>query len=99
MIRSLAASLWHLRIAVVSFALSSFTFAFIDTLYFSGAWPRDTRKLILTPMSLLRYNATKLEAQLRTAVARNQGSVETRAHLVESLGMLTEALRAKMQRG
>ena len=50
-------------------------------------------------MSLLRYNATKLEAQLRTAVARNQGSVETRAHLVESLGMLTEALRAKMQRG
>ncbi|MBC5764663.1 zinc-dependent metalloprotease [Ramlibacter albus] len=49
--------------------------------------------------SLLRFNAGKLEAQLRRAVARGQGSVETRAHLEESLGMLSEALRAKMQRG
>jgi hypothetical protein len=49
--------------------------------------------------SLLRYNATKLEAQLRKAVDRGQGSVETRAHLAESLGILTEALRARMQRG
>jgi hypothetical protein len=49
-------------------------------------------------VSLLRYNATRLESELRAAVARGRGSVETRAHLAESLGMLSEALRAKMQR-
>jgi len=50
-------------------------------------------------MSLLRFNAVRLEAQLQKAVAKGAGSVETRAHLEESLGMLSEALRAKMQRG
>ncbi|GAB2586760.1 zinc-dependent metalloprotease [Ramlibacter solisilvae] len=49
-------------------------------------------------VSLIRYNARQLEAQLRTAVARHSGSVEVRAHLAESLGVLTEALNAKMQR-
>jgi hypothetical protein len=49
-------------------------------------------------ISLARYDATKLQAQLRTAVARNQGSLETRAHLAESLATITEALNAKMQR-
>lgn len=49
-------------------------------------------------VSLLRYNATQLEAKLRTAVARGNGSVEMRAHLAESLGIVREALRATMQR-
>jgi hypothetical protein len=49
-------------------------------------------------VSLIRYNAVQLEAQLRSAVAKNHGSVETRAHLAESLDLLSEALRAKMQR-
>lgn len=49
-------------------------------------------------MSLVRYNATLLEKQLRTAVARGGRSVETRAHLAESLDALSEALRARMQR-
>jgi len=60
-----------------------------------------TRGSALPPdaVSLIRYNAVQLEAQLRIAVAKNQGSVETRAHLAESLGILSEALHAKMQRG
>jgi hypothetical protein len=49
-------------------------------------------------VSLIRYNAVQLEAQLRSAVTKNHGSVETRAHLAESLDLLSEALRAKMQR-
>jgi hypothetical protein len=50
-------------------------------------------------LSLLRYNATQLQSDLRAAVAKGGQSVETRAHLAESLGMLTEALRATMSRG
>jgi hypothetical protein len=51
-------------------------------------------------VSLVRYNATKLQEQLRLAVAKSSGrSLETRAHLAESLATLTEALRATMQRG
>jgi hypothetical protein len=49
-------------------------------------------------LSLVRYNATQLEKQLRAAAARGSRSVETRAHLAESLDALSEALRAKMQR-
>ena len=49
-------------------------------------------------LSLLRYNATRLEAQLRTSAGKGGRSVETRAHLAESLGALGEALRARMQR-
>lgn len=49
-------------------------------------------------LSLLRYNATRLEAQLRAAAGKGGRSVETRAHLAESLGALGEALRARMQR-
>jgi len=57
----------------------------------SAAMPPDA-------LSLLRYNASRLEEQLRTAIARSGRSVETRAHLAESLGTLSEALRARMQR-
>jgi hypothetical protein len=46
----------------------------------------------------LRYNATRLEAQLRASAGKQGRSVETRAHLAESLGALGEALRARMQR-
>jgi hypothetical protein len=48
--------------------------------------------------SLVRWHATRLEAQLRAAVARGGRSVETRAHLEESQATLSEALRARMQR-
>ncbi len=49
-------------------------------------------------LSLARLHATRLQADLRGAVAKGGRSIETRAHLAESLGTLTEALRAPMQR-
>jgi hypothetical protein len=49
-------------------------------------------------LSLARLHATELQQQLRTAVGRGGLSVESRAHLAESLGLLNEALRATMQR-
>ncbi len=50
-------------------------------------------------ISLMRYNAQALQRQLTAATAKSAGqSVETRAHLADSLGLLTEALRATMQR-
>jgi hypothetical protein len=49
--------------------------------------------------SLVRMHATQLQAQLRDANGRSNGlSVETRAHLQESLATLSEALRATMTR-
>ena len=48
--------------------------------------------------ALLRMHATRLQAQLRSAVARGSGSAQARAHLQESLSMLSEALRATMTR-
>lgn len=50
-------------------------------------------------LSLARLHATRLQVTLRSAVARGGRSIETRAHLAESLATLTEALRATMQRG
>ena len=50
-------------------------------------------------LSLMRYNAQALQRQLSAASAKSASqSVETRAHLADSLGLLTEALRATMQR-
>ena len=49
-------------------------------------------------LSLARYQAAKLQSDLAQAVKSGKGSVETRAHLQDSLGTLTEALRATMQR-
>jgi hypothetical protein len=49
-------------------------------------------------VSLTRLHATELQASLRRALARGGQSVESRAHLQESLALLTEALRAGMQR-
>ncbi|HSW09086.1 zinc-dependent metalloprotease [Aquabacterium sp.] len=60
---------------------------------------RGAPNLPADALSLARLHATQLQADLRTAVAKSGNqSVETRAHLSESLGLLTEALRATMQR-
>lgn len=57
----------------------------------SAALPSDA-------LSLARLHATRLQQSLHSALARGGRSVETRAHLAESLGILTESLRATMQR-
>jgi hypothetical protein len=50
-------------------------------------------------LSLTRLHATQLQADLRAALNRaGTATPETRAHLADSLGLLTEALRATMQR-
>jgi hypothetical protein len=50
-------------------------------------------------LSLTRLHATQLQADLRAALNRaGAATPETRAHLADSLGLLTEALRATMQR-
>ena len=49
-------------------------------------------------MSLLRLHAGRLQADLRTAAARPRLSIETQAHLQDSLNGLSEALRASMLR-
>ncbi len=48
--------------------------------------------------SLIRTEALALQKSLRAAVAKASGSAETRAHLQDSMDLLTEALAAKMQR-
>ena len=45
-------------------------------------------------LSLLRWHATQLQGELRAA--QGKGTVDTRAHVAESLAVLTEALRATM---
>ncbi len=48
-------------------------------------------------LSLVRWHANTLAADLRVAQGKAAG-VETKAHVAESLSMLTEALRAQMSR-
>ncbi|WKB52035.1 zinc-dependent metalloprotease [Eleftheria terrae] len=50
-------------------------------------------------LSLMRFNATQLQAQLRAAAGNHKLSIEAQAHLQDSLAMLSEALRATMTRG
>jgi Met-zincin/Domain of unknown function (DUF5117)/Domain of unknown function (DUF5118) len=50
-------------------------------------------------VSLTRMQAVDLQAQMRSALGRKSMAVENRAHLEDALAMLTEALRATMQRG
>ena len=50
-------------------------------------------------VSLARWHANELLADLRKAGARPGLSIESKAHLQESAGALSEALRATMQRG
>ena len=49
-------------------------------------------------LSLARLHATELQTQLKRASANAKLSIESRAHLQDSLALLTEALRASMQR-
>jgi len=60
---------------------------------------RGTGQLPADALSLLRWHATDLQAQLRRVADKPALSVETRAHLQDSLSTLTEALRASMTRG
>ncbi len=60
---------------------------------------RPSPALPADAVSLARMHAVELQAQLRTAAAKSGQSVESRAHLQESLALLTEALRATLQRG
>ena len=60
---------------------------------------RPSPALPADAVSLARLHAVELQAQLRTAAARPGQTVESRAHLQESLALLTEALRATLQRG
>ncbi|WP_246312629.1 zinc-dependent metalloprotease [Pseudaquabacterium terrae] len=59
---------------------------------------RSTSSLPPDALSLARLHATQLQADLRKAAAKPGLSIETQAHLADSLGVLTEALRATMQR-
>jgi hypothetical protein len=59
---------------------------------------RPAPNLPADALSLTRLHATQLQADLKRAAARPGLSVETQAHLADSLGLLTEALRATMQR-
>ncbi|MBS0446152.1 MAG: zinc-dependent metalloprotease [Proteobacteria bacterium] len=49
-------------------------------------------------LSLVRLSATDLQTDLRRAADNPRLSVETRAHLLDSLAQITEALRASMLR-
>lgn len=49
-------------------------------------------------LSLVRMNATALRADLKRGASRRSLSIESRAHLSDSLALLTEALRASMVR-
>jgi hypothetical protein len=59
-----------------------------------------TRDSSLPPdaLALVRFNATKLQADLQQASQSHAANVETQAHLQDSLALLTEALRASMTR-
>jgi hypothetical protein len=63
-----------------------------------AALVRSATPLPADAMSLLRLHAGRLQADLRTAAARPRLSIETQAHLQDSLTGLSEALRASMQR-
>jgi hypothetical protein len=63
-----------------------------------GTLTRPSASLPADALSLTRLHATQLQGDLKRAAARPGLSVETQAHLADSLGLLTEALRATMQR-
>nr|WP_259371863.1 zinc-dependent metalloprotease [Caldimonas mangrovi] len=59
---------------------------------------RGSSSLPPDALSLMRYNATQLQAQLQRAAANRRVSIETQAHLQDSLALLNEALKASMSR-
>ena len=60
---------------------------------------RPSPALPADAVSLARMQAQDLQAQLRTASSRPGMSVENRAHLQDALALISEALRATLQRG
>jgi hypothetical protein len=60
---------------------------------------RGSATLPADALSLVRMNATELQADLRRASGNGKLSIESRAHLQDSLSQITEALRASMVRG
>ena len=50
-------------------------------------------------VSLARFQAGELQTRVRSALARPGWSVENKAHLQDALSLITEALRATLQRG
>ena len=60
---------------------------------------RPAPTLPVDAISLARLNATRLQADLRAALGKGGLTVENRAHLEDALALLTEALRATLQRG
>lgn len=63
-----------------------------------GLLTRTDASMPADAVSLLRWHAERLQADLRGTLGKPGLSVDTRAHLKESLGRLTESLRATMQR-
>ena len=65
-----------------------------------GILTRPSPALPADAVSLARLQAVDLQTQLRTALAKRGGmAVENRAHLEDALALLTESLRATLQRG
>lgn len=64
-----------------------------------GLLTRPSPALPADAVSLTRLHAVALQGQLRTALQRKGLSVENRAHLDDALALVTEALRATLQRG
>ena len=60
---------------------------------------RGSASLPPDALSLVRMNATELQSDLRRAAGNGKLSIESRAHLQDSLSQITEALRASMVRG
>ncbi len=63
-----------------------------------GLLTRGSASLPADALSLMRMNAMELQTQLKRASVNGRLSVESRAHLQDSLSQLTEALRASMIR-
>jgi hypothetical protein len=61
---------------------------------------RSPAQLPPDALSLVRFHALELQAEMRRAGGRGNTawSVESRAHVQDSLSQLTEALRASMLR-
>lgn len=64
-----------------------------------GLLTRPAPTLPADAISLARMQAVELQGQLRAASLRTDQSVESRAHVQDALALLTEALRATLQRG
>jgi hypothetical protein len=59
---------------------------------------RSTSALPADALSLIRFHSIALQKSLQQALKNKRLSIEAQAHLQDSLALLTEALRATMQR-